>query len=53
MCRRNQAAALGLIAFGVGILVGGWIEGCILRFLAAAAAIGLGILLLGEKHRHK
>lgn len=53
MCRKYQAAALGLIGFGCGILVGGWIGGCVLRFLTALVCAGLGILLLGGKHRHK
>lgn len=53
MCRRNQVTAIALITFGAGILVGGWIEWGIVRFLAAGAAIGLGFLLLNEKCRHK
>ena len=53
MCRRNQALAFSLISFGIGVLVGGWIESCILRFLLAAGSIGVGILLLSEKRRHK
>ena len=53
MCRKNFAVAAALIAFGVGVLVGGWIEGGIIRFLLAAGSIALGILILGEKRRHK
>lgn len=53
MCRRNQALAIGLIAFGVGVLVGGWIESCILRFLLAAGSIAAGIFLAGGNRRHK
>ena len=53
MCRRNQAVGFVLIAFGAGILVGGWIGSCILQFLAAAVSVCLGIGLLGEKRRHK
>lgn len=53
MCRKNLAVAAALIAFGIGVLVGGWIEGCVLRFLLAAGSIALGFLILGEKRRHK
>lgn len=53
MCRKNLVIAAALIAFGAGVLVGGWIESCILRFLLAAGSIAVGILLLGEKRRHK
>lgn len=53
MCRRDMVVAVALIAFGAGVLVGSWIESGLLRFLLAAGAIGLGILLLGQKRRHK
>lgn len=53
MCRRFQVLAVGLIAFGAGVLVGGWVESGLIRFLLAAGAIFGGILLLGEKRRHK
>lgn len=53
MCRKNLVIAFALIAFGAGVLVGGWIGSCILRFLLAAGSIAVGILLLGQKRRHK
>lgn len=53
MCRRNLVVAVGLIAFGAGVFVGGWIESCILRFLLAAGSIVFGIFILGGNRRHK
>lgn len=53
MCRRNLIPVVGLIAFGLGVLVGGWIESGFLRCLITLGTIGGGILILGEKRRHK
>ena len=41
MCRRDQLWGCILIAFGLGLLIGIWIEG---GFLSKCFAIGIGIL---------
>ena len=53
MCRRNLVVVVGLIAFGIGVLTGGWIESVIVRTLVATGAIGIGVCFLQEKRRHK
>ena len=53
MCRRNLIVVVGLLAFGIGVLTGGWIEAGFVRCLVAAGAIGTGICFLQEKRRHK
>ena len=53
MCRRYLVFAVGLIAFGAGVLVGGWVESGLVRFLIAGATICGGISLLGGNGRHK
>lgn len=42
MCRQNQLWGCMLIAFGVGILIGLWLEGGFL-----CGCLGLGLLVLG------
>ncbi len=41
MCRHNQLWGAALVAFGLGILLGTWLEG---GFLCNCFAIGIGIL---------
>ena len=53
MCRKNQIMTAALVGFGIGLLVGGWIEWCFIRILLAMGAIGMGILLSGGKRWHK
>lgn len=53
MCRKYLVYAVGLISFGAGVLVGGWVEPGLVRFLLAGAAICIGVMLVGEKYRHK
>lgn len=53
MCRKYLVYAVGLLSFGVGILAGGWVESGLIRFLLGGAAICIGIMLVGEKCRHK
>ena len=53
MCRRYLVAAASLIAFGAGVLVGGWVESGLLRFLIALATICGGMMLAGGNCRHK
>lgn len=42
MCRRNQLLGLGILAFGLGLLVGCWLESELLR-----NCLGLGLLAAG------
>jgi len=42
MCRRNQMWGCALVAFGLGLLVGMWIEGGFL-----AHCLGFGIIFFG------
>ncbi len=53
MCRKNLVAAVGLMAFGAGILVGGSIESVFFRFALGLAAIAGGFCLLNRNPRHK
>lgn len=53
MCRRYLVVAVGLIAFGAGVLVGGWVESGLVRFLIALATICGGVMLTGGNCRHK
>ena len=42
MCRRNQLLGWCLAAFGLGILLGAWMEGGFLCFLLGAGMMTLG-----------
>ena len=42
MCRKNQLCGCAVMAFGVGVLLGLWIEGGFF-----AHCFGIGMLLLG------
>lgn len=53
MCRRYLVFAVGLIAFGIGVLVGGWVESGLVRCLLAGATICGGVSLLTGNCRHK
>ena len=44
MCRQNQLWGLALIAFGVGILLGAWLERC---FFTTCFAVGVGVVGFG------
>lgn len=46
MCRKNLVVGTALIAFGVGVMIGMWIEFCFLGFVLSAAAIVGGFFLL-------
>lgn len=49
MCRRNQLLGLGLLAFGLGLVVGCWMES---EFVCNCLGIGLiavGVLVLQKK----
>ena len=42
MCRKNQLCGCALITFGLGLLIGTWLESGFFSFL-----IGIGIMALG------
>jgi len=42
MCRQNQLIGCALLAFGIGLLIGLWLEGGFLP-----GCIGLGLLVCG------
>lgn len=42
MCRRNHFWGFGLVAFGLGLLLGSWCEGGFLWY-----CLGLGMLFFG------
>lgn len=42
MCRRNQVLGFVLIGFGIGVLVGLWLESGFLAHCLGAAAIVVG-----------
>lgn len=44
MCRHNQLCGCALLAFGVGLLIGLWLEG---GFLAHCLGFGLVIVGIG------
>lgn len=49
MCRRNQLIGLALLAFGLGLLIGCWLETGLSRICISVIAIGGGVLLLQKK----
>ena len=53
MCRRNQILSAALVSFGIGVLVGGWIEWQFIGTLVALTAIGFGFLVSGRNRWHK
>lgn len=42
MCRHNQLWGCALIAFGIGVLIGLWVEGGFL-----AHCLGFGVIVIG------
>ena len=42
MCRRNQLLGCGMSAFGLGLVIGIWLEGGFLP-----CCLGLGLMLFG------
>lgn len=42
MCRHNQVLGIALIAFGIGVLLGLWLEGGFI-----CHCIGFGVLIFG------
>jgi len=46
MCRKNQLLAFGLIAFGIGLLIGSSLESVFWSSLWGFGSIAAGLLLL-------
>jgi hypothetical protein len=53
MCRRYLLHGAAVTAFGVGVLMGVWLESGLLSFLLAWGAICFGVLILTGKCGHK
>ena len=49
MCRRNQLMGVALLCFGLGLLVGCWLETGLARICLSVIGIGGGFLLLQQK----
>ena len=49
MCRRNQLGGFVLLAFGVGILVGTWLESGLFCHLLGLLAIFCGVSVCSRK----
>ena len=49
MCRRNQILGIGLLALGLGLVVGCWFETEFFRNCLGVVLIGSGILVLQRK----
>ncbi len=49
MCRRNQLLGVGMLAFGLGLLMVVWIEAEILRWVLGIGLVAAGLALLQKK----
>lgn len=49
MCRRNQLIGLTVLGFGLGLLIGCWLESGFIRIFFAVIALLAGLLLLQKK----
>lgn len=49
MCRRNQLLGVGMLAFGLGLLMVVWIEAEILRWVLGIGLVAAGLTLLQKK----
>lgn len=49
MCRRNELLGCATIAFGVGVLVGTWLDGGLFCHLFGVAGIFLGLTICRKK----
>lgn len=49
MCRRNQLLSIALLAFGLGLLIGCWMESVFARNCLGLGLIAAGIILLQKK----
>ncbi len=53
MCRKHLLVAVGWMAFGAGVLIGGSIESVFFRFAVGLVSIAGGFCLLNRNPRHK
>ncbi len=49
MCRREQLWGIGLLALGIGLLVGCWVETQFWRICFGVCFLGAGFLILQKK----
>lgn len=49
MCRKNQLLGVGMLLFGLGLLIGCWFETEFVRNCIGVGLIAGGILLLQKK----
>lgn len=49
MCRRNQLLGIGLLVFGLGLLVACWFESEFVRNCFGVILIAAGVLILQKK----
>ena len=49
MCRRNHLCGCALIAFGLGVLIGSFLESGFFCFVMAVVIMGLGCWCMGKK----
>ncbi len=49
MCRRDQLLGIGLLAFGAGLLLAGWMESEFLRWVLGIGLVAAGLLTLQKK----
>lgn len=49
MCRKNQIWGIAVLAFGLGVMVGCWVEPAFVRNLIGIGLIAGGILILQKK----
>ena len=49
MCRQNELWAWAAIAFGMGVLLGVWIESGFVRCCIGCVAVALGIMVMQKK----
>lgn len=50
MCRRSQLRGIALLAFGLGILVGHYLESWFLCSVGGAVLVILGLICLKKRH---
>ncbi len=49
MCRKNQLCGCALITFGLGLLLGNWLESGFLCFCMSMIVVALGFWCAGKK----
>jgi len=49
MCRRNQLLGCTIIALGIGVLIGTWLESGFFCHLFGFCAIGIGLVVCKRK----